>query len=98
MNETKKGAVIIDSNKTEIAKLKKKWGNLKMFGDTMFYAGGGGFIISLLSPFEADAPAGAIGAIIVAVAGFVLKTAARKKLEGLSEKEQSDSNEKGRSK
>ncbi len=68
-----KPAVILDSNKEEITKLKRKWTTVKNIGDGILAFGTAGLVGSILSPFDFEGPVVEIVTGALAVGGFTLK-------------------------
>ena len=83
--ENNTGAIIIDSNKEELAKLTKKWKKIQRTGKTLYRLGTSGFVLTLLSPFDIEGPVAEVVASVVAVVGFSMKTIAKNKLEDARE-------------
>ena len=82
-----KKAIVIDSDKEEIERQKKKWKKVKEIGETAFKISSSGFVITLLSPFDFEGPVAEIITAVGAVGGFVTKKIADSKLNDLNGEE-----------
>ena len=78
-------AVVLDSNKEEIARLTKKWQDKKRLGERLLKIGSSGFVVTLLSPFDFEGPVAEIATAVIAGVGFSMKEIAEYKLEGLEQ-------------
>ena len=73
MNSGNTGAIIVDSNKEEIEKLREKWVSINKVSTTVSSLATSGFKVSLLSPFDFEGPVIEIVTAVVAAVGFVGK-------------------------
>ena len=78
-----KPAIIIDSDKEEIAQLMNKWKKVKNVGDGILSFGSAGFVGSVLSPFDFEGPVVEIVTAVITVCGFIVKKIGENKIEEL---------------
>ena len=82
-----KKAIVIDSDKEELEKQKKKWEKVREIGNTAFKISSSGFIITMLSPFDFEGPVAEILTAVGAAGGFIAKKVADSKLKELNGQE-----------
>ena len=80
MEKPYSGAVVIDSNAEEIAKLRARMKK----GETLFKLGKSSLVVTLLSPFDFEGPIAEIISAVIAAVGFTMKKQAEVKINELT--------------